>query len=203
MRQRIIVLCLIIPIVLVGFVVLVGNAVESGLAQSAKAYLRHNLYRVEGYIQAGEALPYSPEEVKLTASINPTETIWEMLAKVDQNRAMEDLRRLTGEDPLCINAGCYTITHRLTGSDNLSRTMEYLYENLVPLGFTVEFRDWSLSGLADRNLIAKKTGVLTPTEEIYLVAHVDGVKRSDEPFPAADDNASSVVNGLELARVLS
>lgn len=47
----------------------------------------------------------------------------------------------------------------------------------------------------------RKTGVLTPTQEIYLVAHVDGVKQSEERYPAADDNASSVVNGLELARV--
>ena len=96
-----------------------------------------------------------------------------------------------------------TITNRLTGSEGLDWAKDYLYEDLVSLGYSVEIRDWSWSGYADQNLIARKLGVFTPTEEIYFVAHLDGVKESEERYPAADDNASGVVDGLELARIFS
>jgi Zn-dependent M28 family amino/carboxypeptidase len=81
--------------------------------------------------------------------------------------------------------------------------MDYLHDNLLSRGYSVEFQDWSRSGYADRNLIARKPGVISPTEEIYFVAHVDGKKYVGERYPAADDNASGAVDNLELARVLS
>jgi hypothetical protein len=203
MKRKALALVLIMPVVVLGLVLLVGTVPPDSLARTAQDYLLRSRYYVEGYLHNGEMLPSSPEDLNLATPITPTATVWEMLAEVDRDRAVADLRRLTGEEPLCISSGCYTITHRLTGSEELGWAMDYLYENLVALGYTVEFSDWSMSGYADRNLIARKTGVLTPTEEIYLVAHVDGVKGSADPYPAADDNASSVVNGLELARVFS
>jgi hypothetical protein len=201
MKRKSLALFLTILAAFFGFVLLVGTVPTTSLARIAKGYLLRSRYFVEGYLQNGETLPASPEDLNLSTPITPTEPIWEMLAEVDRERAKADLRRLTGEEPLCITTGCYTITHRLTGSDELGWAMDYLYQNLEPLGYTVEFSEWSLWEYADRNLIARKAGVLTPTEEVYLVAHVDGVKPSEESYPAADDNASSVVNGLELARV--
>jgi hypothetical protein len=203
MRLKLVTLLLTLTVVILGFVLLVGTAAPAGLVPIAKDYLIRTRYYVEGYLQTGKILPSTPEDLGLATPITATETISEMLAEVDRDRAEDDLRRLTGAEPLCISAGCYTITHRLTGSEELGWAMDYLYENLVALDYTVEFRDWSRSGYADRNLIATKTGVLTPTEEIYLVAHVDGVRPFEAPYPAAEDNASGVVNGLELARVLS
>lgn len=196
-------LLLTIPVVCLGIVVLSGAIAPRTILQVAKGYLRRTRYLIEGYLQSGELPPYSAADLDLTAIVSPTDAISEMLAEVDRDRAETDLRRLTGEEPLCTEAGCTTITHRLTGSEELSWAMDYLHENLAALGYTVEFQDWSLSGYADRNLIARKTGVVTPTEEIYLVSHVDGVKLSTATYPAADDNASSVVNGLELARIFS
>jgi hypothetical protein len=190
---------LMLSVVTLSLIILAGLVPPKALAQIARGYFLRSQYFVEYYLQNGEVLPSSAADLNLTTPITPTETIMEMLAKVDRDRAEVDLRRLTGEEPLCIKSGCYTITHRLTGSQELEWTMEYLYENLDSLGYTVRFADWS----NDRNLIATKTGVTSPTEEIYLVAHVDGVRQSTERYPAADDNASSVVNGLELARVFS
>lgn len=135
--------------------------------------------------------------------IKPIDEVWDMLEQVDQGRALSDLRQLTGEEPICLSYGCYTITNRLTGSHGLDLAQDYLYENLVDLGYTVEFDEWSTSGYADQNIIARKEGVLKGFEEVYLVAHVDGVKSTQYNYPAADDNASSVVNGLELARIFS
>ncbi len=125
-----------------------------------------------------------------------------MLGQVNQNRALSDLRRLVGDDPICTSSGCYTITNRLTGGEGLHWAMDYISENLATLGYAVESRNWSGSGLADRDLVARKAGVVSPTEEVYFVAHVDGVKSAEERFPAADDNASGVADILELARIL-
>jgi len=147
--------------------------------------------------------PVSSPNPSIESDIIPLDVVWEMLGQVNQDLALNDLRQLTGEEPICLSYGCFTITHRLTGSEGLDWAQDYLYENLVDMGYDVEFHNWSVPGLADQNLIARKEGVLDPTEEVYFVSHVDGVRTYENNFPAADDNASSVVNGLELARILN
>jgi hypothetical protein len=139
-----------------------------------------------------------------TTPISPTQTVREMLRQVNRDRALGDLRRLTGEEPLCSGAECHTIANRLTGSEGLHWATDYIAKELVSLGYSVEFRNWSRAGYSDRNIIARKTGAYAPDEEVYFVAHVDGVKpRPGEVFPAADDDASGAVDNLELARILS
>jgi len=151
----------------------------------------------------GDIQPDSIRELSQTTLISPTQVVWGMLGQVNQDRALNDLRQLTGESPICTSSGCYTIANRLTGSEGLHWAMDYLYEKLLSLGYSVEFRDWSRSGYADRNLIARKPGMAAPAEEVYVVAHVDGVGDGGDRYPAADDDASGVVDNLELARVLS
>ncbi len=157
-------------------------------------------------IQVAEALP------ALTAAptARPTETPVQidlerrMIDQVDRDRALGDLRKLTGEEPVCINAACYTIANRKTGSEGLQWAKQYVNAELVGLGYSVEFNDWSSSDYTDQNLIVRQTGASMPDEEVYFVAHLDGVKlESAERFPAADDDASGAVDLLELARILS
>lgn len=133
-----------------------------------------------------------------------TDIIWEMLEQVSKDRALRDLSQLTGEQPICTDNGCSTITNRGTGSEGLQWAKNYVYEELVRLGYSVELQDWSRSGYADQNVIARKLGMVSSDEEIYFVAHLDGVTPGGiERSPAADDNATGVVSILELARVLS
>jgi hypothetical protein len=133
-----------------------------------------------------------------TTEIIPLEIVQEMIGQVDQERILSDLRRLTGVDQICTHAGCYTITDRDTGSVGLQWAKEYFYEELVNLGYTIELQDWSMDGYSDQNLIVRKLGRIKPEEEIYFVAHLDGVPLSS----AADDNASGAVSLLELARII-
>jgi hypothetical protein len=152
----------------------------------------------------GTSTPFSTRQISQTIVIPASDVIWEMLAQVNKNRVVNDLRRLAGEEPICLSTGCYTAANRQTTSEGLRWAMDYIHEELVSLGYSVEFQDWSREGWGDRNLIARKVGVLAPTEEVYLVAHVDGVKVAlGERFPGADDNASGAVDLLEVARVLS
>lgn len=150
-----------------------------------------------------DAQPVSIKESSQTTVVSATQVVWEMLGRVDRGRVLNDLSQLAGEVPICTSTGCYTITNRLTGSEGLRWATDYIHTELVSLGYSVEFRDWSRSGHADRNVIARKPGVFSPTEEVYFVAHVDGVGTGNERFPAADDNASGVADLLELARILS
>ncbi len=136
--------------------------------------------------------------------IEPVDIVWEMLGQINIDRALNDLKQLTGDAPICLNNECYTIANRFTGQDGLTWAKEYISKELVELGYSVEIQSWSHSGYVDQNIIARKPGVLHPEEEIYFVAHIDGVNTGgDERFPAADDDASGVVDLMELARVLS
>jgi hypothetical protein len=138
-----------------------------------------------------------------TASL-PSDVVWGMLEQISLERAVTDLKKLTGEEQICIENECYTIKNRFTGSEGLQWAKDYLYKELTSLGYSVEYQDWILGGYSDQNLIARKVGVLHPDEKIYFVAHIDGKKKSVlNRFPAADDNASGAVDLLEVARVLS
>lgn len=158
------------------------------------AFQQHKVY--------GDAHPVSIKDVSQTTLISPIDVVWEMLGQVSEERDLTDLRKLSGEDPICIDNTCYTITNRLTGSVGLHWAKDYIYQELVSLGYSIEFLDWSRSGSTDQDIIVRKPGSVLPGEEIYFVAHMDGVKSGAEHFPAADDNASGVVDILELARVL-
>lgn len=126
------------------------------------------------------------------------DTVWEMLGQVNRDSVHTDLRRLTGEEPICIDTRCHTITNRATGSDGLQWAMDYLYQELIGLGYAVEVQDWFHSGYTGQNIIVRKPGKVFPNQEIYFVAHLDGMDRSS----AADDNASGVTDLMALARVL-
>jgi len=157
-------------------------------------------------LQAGhrDAQPIATPAAIPASPVEPVGAVREMLGQIDRGRALDDLRRLTGERTICADTDCYTITNRLTGSEGLRRATDYIATVLRSLGYRVEFEDWSRRGRSDRNLIARKRGVIAPGEEVYLVAHVDGVgPNSVDRFPAADDNAGGAVDLLEMARVLS
>jgi hypothetical protein len=129
----------------------------------------------------------------------PLDTVNALISQVNQDRALTDLRKLTGEEEICLNNDCYTITSRFIGTTGLQWAKDYVYNELDKLGYTVEIQDWSTPDYADQNLIARKPGLIYPDEEIYFVAHLDG----QMDIPAADDNASGVVSLLELARVIN
>ena len=139
-------------------------------------------------------------ELNQPAQITPQPIVQEMIGQVNQERALTDLKRLTGVEPICLNGQCYSITGRETGSEGLQWAKDYVYETLVSLHYSVEVMDWSRDGYEDQNILAYKPGLLYPDEEIYFIAHLDGYLADN---PAADDDASGAVSLLELARVLS
>ena len=134
-----------------------------------------------------------------SSEIIPNDIVQNMIEEVNLARALTDLRRLTGVEPICVNDDCYTIMGRETGSEGLQWAKDYVYQTLINLNYSVEIVDWSLDGYEDQNIIARKKGYSYPNKDIYFVANLDGYQVNN---PAADDNASGVVTLLELARIL-
>lgn len=150
----------------------------------------------------GATQPAAAREPAQIPAVTPIPVVRDMLGRADRERALTDLRRITGDEPICDGPDCYTIANRLTGSEGLRRATGYLARELSSLGYAVEFRSWSRSGRSDRNLVARKPGAAAPDEEIYFIAHADGVGAGTERFPAADDNGSGAIDLLETARIL-
>ncbi len=139
-----------------------------------------------------------------TAARVPEPTVLALLAAVDFDRCQRDLRRLTGMERLCAGSRCGTIGNRLTGGPGLELALDYFLEELGRLGYEPQIEAWQGRQVADRNVLVRKTGVVSPTEEVFVVAHVDGVGSCPGPVcPAADDNGSGAVATLELARVFA
>ncbi len=130
----------------------------------------------------------------------PSPEVQGMIDQVSQARILTDLRRLSGAEQMCIANICKTITGRFTGSNNIKWAEDYVYETLTSLNYSVERINWSGSGMADQDILAHKTGLLYPNEEIYFIAHLDGVPNNG---PAADDDGTGAVALLELARILA
>jgi hypothetical protein len=133
-----------------------------------------------------------------TAAVVPNNVVWAMIGQVDQQKALTDLRRLTGEEQICLPQGCYIINNRFTGSEGLQWAKDYVVAQLAGMGYSVQVQNWSSGSYADQNLVIRKQGTLHPENEIYFVAHLDGEVNA----PAADDNGSGVVDLLQLARTI-
>ncbi len=133
----------------------------------------------------------------------PSDVVWEALASINRDRALTDLRRITGGEPICGSSDCYTVTNRPTGSEGLGRAKTYVEAQLADLGYSVVRNSWSDEGYSDQNIIATKLGSVLPDEKIYLVAHLDGAGNTRGTYPAADDDASGAVGLIETARILS
>lgn len=148
-------------------------------------------------------LPPSGTQADPTPPQTELDVVSGMLARIDSAQVRADLRRLTGEVPVCTEGGCHTISHRLTGSQELGWAKDYVGRELSQLGYSVERQDWSRSEHSDQNLIVTKPGASVPEDAIYLVAHLDGAKKLwTGDFPGADDDASGVVDLLQVARIL-
>ena len=142
------------------------------------------------------------DAARAAGAVNPD--VSSIVDRVDEERALGDLRGLSGEEPLCAAGSCRTLRNRLTGTEDLNWAMDYVLAETAGLGFSVIEDPWKDGRWFDRNLILRKTGVVTPSEEVWFVAHVDGVASCvDGRCPAADDNGSGAVAALEMARAFS
>lgn len=80
---------------------------------------------------------------------------------------------------------------------NLNEAADYITNQFVSLGYTVEFQEYKAEGKAVKNIIAVKQGLNKAQEVVIVGAHYDSAFN-----PGADDNASGSAGLLELARLV-
>ncbi|MFH1699152.1 MAG: M28 family peptidase [Candidatus Zixiibacteriota bacterium] len=91
---------------------------------------------------------------------------------------------------------------RAVGSDSNYASSQWIFDKLQEFGYNPEFDNFIVSRYGGpvnaRNVVATKTGLVSPDNQMILCAHFDAVPGS----PGADDNGSGTAGVLELARVL-
>ncbi len=94
-------------------------------------------------------------------------------------------------------------TTRHTFTEGSEEARGYLVDRLEGYGYIVEVDEFSVSGHATANLIARKEGADNPDIVYLFSAHYDSTSSLPETLaPGADDNASAVAAVLEAARIL-
>ena len=123
-----------------------------------------------------------------------SQTINELINKVDINILSQKIQEFTGEIPTVVNGSTVTILNRQSNNNDLAA--EYIKQEFSRLdNLTINDQVYSTDG---RNIIAIQLGKTNP-DDIYIVcAHYDSVANY-----CADDNASGTIAVLEIARILS
>ena len=145
-------------------------------------------------IEAPESLSYDP-------------LVQEMIDLVMTDTVRTYIEGLTGVTGVLVGGSPYTITTRYSMTEiPISKTTQYVYENFLSLGLTVDYHNYSLPNAGTRrNVIAEQPGKSPSC--IYIVgAHLDDLSESQYRYslaPGADDNASGSTAILVAADILS
>ena len=83
--------------------------------------------------------------------------------------------------------------------DRLRKSADYISGQLTSFGYNVSRQPCEFRGRVYDNVIAERTGTVSPENVLIIGAHYDTVRTT----PGADDNASGVAGLLGLARALA
>ncbi len=126
-----------------------------------------------------------------------------VIARITTTTLAYELAGLTGERPVTVSGGLYTITTRNTYySDAISMTTRYAYERFADFGLDVAYHNYVWEGKTRRNVVAEKEGLIDPEAVYLLVAHIDDMPEAARA-PGADDNGSGSVAVLTAAQLLA
>jgi hypothetical protein len=151
----------------------------------------------EGHASS-DAILLHPPGAKVTESAADS-IIAEMVARVDEDSLYSFLETLTGEVPVNEES---TITTRYAPTDEADLAAGYLGGIFESYGYSVDLHYFHPSFSA--NVVATRSGLISPQEEVLLVGHYDSVSEiSLERAPGADDNGSGVAAIVEAARIMA
>jgi len=147
------------------------------------------------------AAPASPANLPTSPSYDPI--IAEIITWVNTPTLAYDLAGLTGERPVVVAGSLYTIaTRNSLQTEAISMATRYVYEQFASFGLPVAYHDYTYSSHRWRNVVAEKSGVISPSRIYALTAHVDNLPEG-ALAPGADDNGSGSVAVLTAARLLA
>jgi hypothetical protein len=119
---------------------------------------------------------------------------------LDDNTIIEMIEQINDTRILYFYENLMSYGIRYTGTENCSRTGDWIYEEFNNMGLDVEFFNWKYRKFEDRNVIATLPGNDTSSDAILILcAHYDTVINS----PGANDDGSGIVAMLAIAEILS
>jgi hypothetical protein len=123
-----------------------------------------------------------------------SQTIGELINKVDINNLSQKIQEFSGEIPTVVNGSTVTILNRQSNNNDLAA--EYIKQEFSRLdNLTINDQVYSTNG---RNIVATQLGKTNPDDIYIICAHYDSVANY-----CADDNASGTIAVLEIVRILS
>jgi len=126
-----------------------------------------------------------------------------IIDSVDATTLSDVVSGLSGASSVVVGGEPYLITTRHTASgEPITKAVQYVYEQLLGMGLTVSYQPWSGGGYLGQNVIAEKTGLVSPDQVILVSAHLDDLP-TGPVAPGADANASGCAAVLELARAMA
>lgn len=144
---------------------------------------------------------FVPVHAHMPSAANPD--IATMMAQVQTATLMTYANQLTGETPATIGGQPYTFSTRETTSGTpITKATQFAYEFMQARGLDVRYANWNACGLANRNVIAEKSGASQPSEVVLVTAHIDNTSDTGAA-PGADDDASGVAAVMAIAEILA
>jgi hypothetical protein len=159
----------------------------------------------------------SDEIEELASRLTVNSKVKEMMGKITSKEVVSYIAFLSGETPVSLDSGSYTIKTRLTDSGTpVENAIKYVAKELNKTGkLSVKTVLWQKTAYDSweetqkvfkcSNIVAELTGSKKPNEIIILIAHLDSINEDDpsEPAPGADDNASGSAALLTIAKYMS
>ena len=130
-----------------------------------------------------------------------------ILAAVQQSRIETAIKQLSGELPITVGGKQVKLVTRNSYHGNIELAIQHLEAFYASVGLKTERHMYKVRGKTYYNLIAEKTGKVTPKNVLYVGGHLDSTAgwpwSNEELAPGADDDASGTVGVMECAIALS
>jgi len=124
------------------------------------------------------------------------------VAQVDQSAYQLMLQEISGAASFLHDGTNHTVSTRYYSTADKTLVGDYLLDRLASYGYTVEFDTFMVGGTPCRNLVATRTGVVSPDEYVVVGAHYDSTSGQPTSLaPGAEDNGSGTCLVMEIARM--
>ncbi|MCG8335465.1 MAG: M28 family peptidase [Proteobacteria bacterium] len=138
-----------------------------------------------------------------TLAVDFNAVVQEMINAVTQTKIYDYTANISGESSVVIGGSPYTISSRHTNSGtSISKATQYMYEFSQGLGLSVSYHNWTYGFYSGRNVVAEKSGTVSPGEIVLVTAHLDSMP-SGSNSPGADDNGSGSVGVMMAAEMFA
>jgi hypothetical protein len=124
------------------------------------------------------------------------------LSRISQDAIFQTIKEISGAATFDYGGTPRTVTTRYVSTAGKTLTADYLASQLAAWGYTVTFDPFMASTINCRNVIATKTGKVSPSEYFVVVGHYDSLSQSAATnAPGAEDNGSGTALVMEMARI--